>query len=108
MKTLCRAEASGFTLEDAHTLGEIEALSPDERWSLVVPVEEIFKKYEAVSLSPFFSRLAHSGLEIYLNKIALDLPLGTIVRLYDSDGFFAIGEVREFEGGLAIKPIRQF
>jgi hypothetical protein len=30
------------------------------------------------------------------------------VRLLDADGFFAIGEVREFEGGLAIKPIRQF
>ena len=108
MKTLCRAEASGFTLDDAHTLSEIEALSPDERWSLVVPVEEIFKKYEAVSLSPFFSRLAHSGLEIYLSKISLDLPLGALVRLYDADGFFALGEVREYDSGLAIKPIRQF
>ena len=70
--------------------------------------EEIFKKYEAVTLSPFFSRLAHSGLEIYLSKISLDLPLGALVRLYDTDGFFALGEVREYESGLAIKPIRQF
>ena len=108
MKTLCRAEASGFTLEDAHTLSEIEALSPEERWSLVVPVEEIFKKHEAVTLSPFFSRLAHSGLEIYLNKIGKNLTVGTLVRLCDEDGFFALGEVREYENGLAIKPIRQF
>ena len=108
MKTLCRAKASGYTLDDAHTISEIEALSPEERWSLVVPVENIFKKYEAVSLSPFFARLAHSGLEIYLSKISLDLPLGALVRLYDTDGFFALGEVREYENGLAIKPIRQF
>ena len=31
-----------------------------------------------------------------------------MVRIADSDGFFAVGEVREFEEGLAIKPIRQF
>ena len=109
MKTLCRAEASGFSLDDAHTLSEIEALSPEERWSLVVPVEKIFKKYDALNLSPFFSRLAKSGLEIYLKKISLDLPLGTLVRLYDSDGiFFALGEVQSFDDGPAIKPIRQF
>jgi anti-anti-sigma regulatory factor len=26
----------------------------------------------------------------------------------NADGFFAVGEVREYEGGRAIKPIRQF
>ena len=62
----------------------------------------------SITLPDFFSRLAHSGLEIYLKKISLDLPLGTRVRLSDKDGFFAIGEVREFDDGLAIKPIRQF
>lgn len=108
MATLCRAEASGFTLADAHTLSEIEALSPAEREALIVPVEEIFKGAERITLPDFFSRLAHSGLEIYLKKIGATLPLGARVTLFDKDGFFALGEVREFEDGLAIKPIRQF
>jgi hypothetical protein len=56
----------------------------------------------------FFARLAHSGLEIYLKKIDLDLAEGTRVRLLDKNGFFAVGEVRAFDDGLAIKPIRQF
>jgi hypothetical protein len=30
------------------------------------------------------------------------------VRLADEKGFFALGEVREYEDGKAIKPIRQF
>ena len=41
-------------------------------------------------------------------KIGKSLPLGGVVALYGKSGFFALGEVREFEGGLAIKPIKQF
>ena len=108
MKTLQRASASGFSLADAHTLSELEAMTESEREACVFDVEYIFRKYEEVKLPEFFSRLAHSGLEIYLKKIGLDLPTGTLVRLSDANGFFALGEVREFEQGRAIKPIRQF
>ena len=59
-------------------------------------------------LSPFFSRLARCGVEIYLKKIGITLPLGERVRLRDELGFFALGEVRDFDGALAIKPIKQF
>ena len=108
MKTLCRASASGFTLADAHTLSELEAMTDTEREACVFPVEYIFRQYDEVKLPGFFSKLAHSGLEIYLKKINLDLPLGQKVRLSDDKGFFALGEVREYEQGMAIKPIRQF
>lgn len=108
MKTLERCEASGFTLEDGITLGELEALSPDEREARVLPVENIFADKRRVNLAPFFARLARAGQEIYLKKIGLSLNIGEIVRIGDDEGFFAIGEVREFEGGKAIKPIRQF
>jgi tRNA pseudouridine55 synthase len=108
MKTLCRASASGFTLADAHTLGELEAMSESEREESVFPVEYIFRNLDEVKLSPFFSKLAHSGLEIYLKKIGINLSVGTRVRLSDDNGFFALGEVREYEEGNAIKPIRQF
>ena len=56
----------------------------------------------------FFARLAKSGLEIYLHKIKKSFKVGDVVRIADSDGFFAVGEVREFPDGPAIKPIRQF
>ena len=108
MKTLKRLSASGYTIDEAKTLSELEAMSDEERETFIYPVEDVFKKYEAVRLPDFFARLAHSGLEIYLKKIDLDLPLGELVRLSDASGFFALGEVREFEGGAAIKPIKQF
>lgn len=108
MKTLCRASASGFSLADAHTLSEFENMSETEREACILPVEYIFRDLREVKLPAFFSKLAHSGLEIYLKKIGLDLPVGERVRLADENGFFAVGEVREYDEGRAIKPIRQF
>ncbi len=108
MKTLQRCEASGFYLSDGITLSALEELGEDERWSRVLPVEVIFSKYCEVRLDPFFARLARAGQEIYLKKIRLSLEVGQLVRISDKDGFFALGEVREFEDGAAIKPIRQF
>ena len=108
MKTLCRASASGFTLCDAHSLEEIEKMTEDERAALLLPTERVFEKYPKVILPEFFARLAHSGLEIYIKRIGFSANEGEIYRLYDSNGFFAVGEVRSFDDGLAIKPIRQF
>ncbi len=108
MKTLKRLSASGYTINEAKTLTELENMSEDDRLSLVYPVEDVFKKYELVVLPDFFARLAKSGLEIYLHKIKRSFKVGDVVRIADSNGFFAVGEVREFEDGLAIKPIRQF
>ena len=108
MSALCRSEASHFTLADAHTIEEIEEMTQSEREALLVPVEKIFEGLEVVRLPAFFERLARAGQKIYLRKIGKSYPAGTRVRLYAEDGFFALGEVKEFEDGLAIKPIRQF
>ena len=108
MKTLERCEASGFVLADGITISDLEALSTEERWERVLPVEYIFRDKREISLSPFFARLARAGQEIYLKKIKVTAELGEFIKLSDEAGFFALGEVREFEGGLAIKPIRQF
>ena len=108
MSALCRAEASHFTLAEAHTVEQLEAMTAEEREALLLPVETIFRKYSEVKLPAFFEKLARAGQEIYLRKIGKSFPLGTYIRLSGADGFFALGEVREFEEGLAIKPIRQF
>lgn len=108
MKTLERTECAGFTVKDAHTLEEIEKMSEEEREALIIPTEELFSDLEALTLSPFFARLARCGVEIYLKKISLAAEVGKRFRLFDNEGFFALGEVREFEEGLAVKPIKQF
>ena len=108
MKTLTRLSASGYSIDTAHTLAELEEMTAEEREKIIYPIEDVFKKYELVVLPEFFARLAKSGLEIYLHKIKKSFKVGDVVRIADSDGFFAVGEVREFPDGPAIKPIRQF
>ena len=108
MKTLERLEAGGFTIDEAISLEELEKLDENERNSQVLPVESIFKSLPRVTLSEFFARLASCGVEIYLKKINLSFNIGERVTLFDENGFFALGEVRDFEDGPAIKPIKQF
>ena len=108
MKTLERTECAGFSLGDAHTVSELEQMSDEQREACVIPTERIFSNLKKITLTPFFARLARCGVEIYTKKIAITLPVGTRVTLFDENGFFAIGEVRDFDDGVAIKPIKQF
>jgi tRNA pseudouridine55 synthase len=110
MASLERSAACGFSIEDAHTIEEIEELSPEERLALLRPVEEIFSELGEVKLSAFYERLFRSGCEIYLKKAGLPtLAEGTRLRVLDTNGnFFALGEVRSYEGGLAIKSLKLF
>ena len=108
METLCRAEASGFSLSDAYTVEALEAMSEAERRAAVLPVETVFMKPAAVSLPPFFARLAKNGLPIYLKKIGRNDEEGTFLRMCDAEGFFALGRVLPREEGMAIVPQKQF
>ncbi len=108
MQALCRTETAGYPLSACHTLAAYEAMSEEERFAAIIPTEELFGDAARVTLPPFFARLARNGLPIYLRKIGRADPLGTRLRLYDADGFFALGEVREEEEGIAVRPIRQF
>ena len=108
MKTLMRCEAAGFTLEDSVTLTELEKMSEEEKEKRILPIEVVFEKYRKITLPPFFARLARSGLEIYLNKIGYSGEEFEKVRICDSTGFFALGEILSYDNGLAIKPIKQF
>jgi hypothetical protein len=61
-------------------------------------------------LSDFYLRLAKNGAEIYLSRAKLpSLTEGQRVRMCDQNGvFFALGEVRAFSAGPAVKPIKFF
>ena len=108
MSALCRLEAAGFTIGDAHTLSQIEKMSEEEREALIIPVEKVFEKHEIVTLPDFYAELAHNGACIYQKKIRTSYKTGEYVRLYDKNGFFAIGQVVEKDGESVIKPQKQF
>lgn len=108
MQALCRTETASFPLSACRTLAEYEAMGEEARLAAVIPTEKLFPDAARVELPAFFARLARNGLPIYLRKIGRADPLGAQLRLYDGGVFFALGEVREEEEGIAVRPIRQF
>ena len=109
MATLERTEACGFPIAKAYTVAQLEKMTDDERLSLLAPTESLFAELQAVRLPAFYEKLCRSGCEIYQKKIGTSLPVDTRVRVCRADGsFFALGEVREYEDGSAIKSIKQF
>lgn len=109
MATLRRVETGGFSIGDSLSLEELEKLSEEERVDRLAPVESLFVTCPAVRLPAFYETLSRSGCEIYQKKIGTALDVGTRVRMCNSAGdFYALGEVRDYEDGSAIKAIKLF
>ena len=108
MTALRRTKCGGFSLDAAHTLEEIEAFCAEARDALLLPVEAAFSALPQLKLPDFYARLCKNGCEIYQSKLGIALPEGARLRLYDADGFFGLGEVREYLAGSAIKMIKLF
>ncbi len=109
MATLCRTETGGFPIEKSHTIKQLEEITENERLSLLIPTETLFADLPAVKLPAFYEKLCRSGCEIYQKKIKTDCEIGQRVRICDETGeFFALGEVKEYENGTAIKAIKTF
>ncbi|MBO5744725.1 MAG: tRNA pseudouridine(55) synthase TruB [Clostridia bacterium] len=109
MKALQRTASGNFKLESCYTIEQIQEMTPEERQSILLPTQKLFDHLPKVRLGEFFSRLASTGNEIYQKKIKTSYDIGEYVGLYDQLGeFFAVGQVKEYEQGTAIKPIKQF
>jgi tRNA pseudouridine55 synthase len=109
MSALHRVVAGSFSIENSHTLEELEAMEISERYFLLAPTESLFEDCPKVLLPAFYEKLCRSGCEIYQNKIKTAHEVGTRVRICTHSGeFFALGEVREYENGTAIKSIKTF
>ena len=110
MTSLCRTKCGSFILDNSYTIKQLEEMNLEQRYGLLVSVENLFSDLDNITLPPFYEKLAKNGLEIYLKKIGADQSIkeGTRFKLYSKNGFFALGEVREYESGKAIKPLKQF
>ena len=108
MSSLIRTKTGAFSLENAYTLEALEAMTPEERGSVLLPTETLFTHLPKITLSDFFANLSRNGCEIYQKKVGSNHPLGTMLRVYDKNGFYAVGEIREYPDGLALKLLKRF
>lgn len=108
MSSLCRTASGNFGIDACTTLDALGEMDEDERFSLLLPIESLFCDLPKIKLPPFFEKLSRDGNEIYQKKIGTSYQIGTRVSLFGADGFYALGEVRDYPSGSAVKVIKLF
>jgi tRNA pseudouridine55 synthase len=108
MSALVREKSGAFSIENAVPFETIEALPPEERFSLLCPVERLFEDLPALAPPPFALHLLKNGQAILMKKyFTEDAPCG-LARLCENGVFFALGEVFESEDGKKLKRRKAF
>ena len=91
MEELIRTKVSRFDMKDALTLEQVSALKQDERLGeILIPIDEMFSDYEAVTLKEEFMSLVYNGNVFFpkhLNQY-MELSDGKMVSVYDREGNF--------------------
>ena len=108
MATLRRTASGGFSLEDAITIEQLEAMSPEERRACLIPLESLFSSIPSLKLGEFHEKLIRGGCAVAAKKLGVHQPVGTRLRLCGKAGFFALCEVVETEEGQAVKMVKLF
>lgn len=111
MSSLCRTKAGSFSITDSVTPEELSLMSDEEIKKHLKPTEDIFigLNYKKMTFTPFFERLFKNGAPVFVNKAGItDVLEGDFLRIYDDNGFFAIGEAVKIDGLLSIKVKKFF
>ena len=91
MEELIRTRVSRFKLEDSLTLSQVQELKEKgELEKILVPIDEMFSDYEAITLKEEFISFIYNG-NVFLPKhvkTQVDLIDGKMVRVYDDKGNF--------------------
>ena len=99
MSSLERREVGVFKLEDAIVFDELNNMTVEEILSHLIPVEKMFLDLKEARMDPFFTRLFRQGQKIKLSKLrGIHGEIGDLLRVYDENGFFALGEIIEIDG----------
>lgn len=110
MKSLIRTAVGNFRIENALKLNEIEALVHEQRIdSYVVPVDEMFSKYDKITVDKEFHKYLYNGNAFKKeHTLCPDIDHVTeLVRVYDAEDIFA-GIYRYDNGDELYKPVKMF
>lgn len=98
MSQLIRLESSPFTLEDSHTLEEIQAAAEKNSLEgIIQSVELVFKDYKAITVKPSALSAVMNGNPLFGQGVQHgfdSIEENDDVSIYSEDGFLGIGTVR--------------
>lgn len=112
MSSLRRTVVGDFDIENAYTLERLAEMDEEQLCKTLIPVDTLFEEYAKIVLPDFFATLYKNGCEIYFKKlrpVGIDREkVGVYYRVYDRNGFIALGESAMFENGVALKARKMF
>ena len=91
MEELTRTKVSRFDIKDSLTLEQIASIKEEGRLDeVLVPIDEMFSDYEAVTLKEEFIPLVYNGNVFFPKHLEsyVELTDGKKVRVYDGEGNF--------------------
>lgn len=91
MEELIRTKVSRFEIQDSLTLEQVSAMKEGGRLEkILVPIDEMFLDYEAVTLKEEFMSFVYNGNVFFPKHLKnhIELSDGKMVRVYDGDGNF--------------------
>ncbi len=108
MSALQRTKSGSFTLENAYTIEDLENISIEERAKLVMPTESLFEDCPKIVVNDFYAKLIRGGTELYQKKLGTQIETDKYVRIIHNDTFIALGQVKEYDQGSAVRPVKLF
>ena len=91
MEELIRTRVSKFNLEDSLTLSQVqELIEAGDLDKILVPIDEMFSDYEAITLKEEFMSFVYNGNTFMPKHVKqyIELVDGKMVRVYDDKGNF--------------------
>ena len=91
MEELIRTRVSRFKLEDSLTLSQVQELKEAGNIDqILVPIDEMFSGYEAITLKEEFMSFVYNGNTFMPKHVKqyIELADGKMVRVYDDKGNF--------------------
>ena len=108
MSALQRTKSGSFTLENSYSIEDLEVMEIEERAKLVMPTESLFAECPKVEVNDFYAKLIRGGTELYQKKLGTNIETDKYVRIIHNDTFIALGQVKEFDQGSAVRPVKLF
>lgn len=92
LTTLVRTKASGFEIDSAVSLDDLESLASEERWQdAILPIDVVLSEFPSVNMNPLTEDQIRNGQSVRATSREVDttnVQEGDLVRVYDSDGAF--------------------
>lgn len=88
MTSLVRTSSCGFTLDECHTIDEIQKCADESCLeSIIVPVERVFEKMPKLRLNAAQTKMYRNGVKLDISRVHGIIADVADYAVYGDDGF---------------------